>query len=401
MKKLKLFSLVIAIALFVTTGAIVTTTYATETDQILTIGAEDEILTTTTEDGEEQIVLDQNSETPDIYEGDLYVFFGEEEKTATKYVMDKMVDGNVFIFGNEVEVTGQINGSLYVFATKLTVGDSAYIGMDLFAFAQDITMSGYAFDIYAACSNFEFTHTGVAYRDLKLGTNNAHLVGSVGRNIDLGANSISVYDDDENKLFVGNDLNYSSENQIEHIDDITVYGEVKFEKEEVEEEDRNVAVDFVTEAIGKIVFALVIYVTFLFLAPKFVEKSREYISTRGLLASAIGLAFTILVPIIAFLFIFANIRLAFALGAVYAVVLMLNSSIVTIAINEFLCNKFEKINSTWKKILMILPVSLVLFLITKIPFLGGIVSMVVFLVGVGIIILYQFDKRSKKEKVTE
>lgn len=400
MKKTKILSLVLAIILISTVCLLTTKTFATEADE------KDMILTTTAEGDENQILTtgenaEETEDIPDVHEGDLYILFGDEEKTATKYVMDKMVDGNVFIMGNEVEITGKIRGNVFVMATKLTITEDAYIGMTLFAMAQDITMSGYAFDIYAMCNNFDMTKTGVAYRDMKLLTNNAHLIGAVGRDVDLGATNITVYDDEENNFFVGRDLNYSSEKEIENIDKITIYGEVKFEKDEVEEDVGNPVADFIIEAVKNIVFVLVLYAALLFMAPKFIEKSKDYVSTRGLLAGAIGLAFTILVPIIAFILLFTviGVSLAFLCGFIYVIVLMISTAIVTISINQFVCNKFEKLSSNWMKWLMLAAISLVLFLIEQIPFLGGIVSVVVFFVGVGIITLYQFDKRRKE--VTE
>ena len=200
-------------------------------------------------------------------------------------------------------------------------------------------------------------------------------------------------------MFVGNNLNYSSNSEIEHAEDITVRGEIKFEKDEEEVEDKNVVLDYVMDALQNIVFSIAIYAILIFLAPKFVEKSKEYLSTRGLLATAIGLAFTIIVPIVAIVLLFTGIgvSLAFTFAFVYILVLMLSTAIVTITINEYVCGKVEKLNSTWKKILMIIPVALVLYLIKQIPFLGGIVSIVVFFAGVGIVILYQFSKRKKDE----
>ena len=86
---------------------------------------------------EPEITLDDDhnhdGEQVDIYEGDLYIF---ENKP---YTMDKMVDGNVFIFGKDVTITGQVNGAVYVCASgTLTIDENAYIGSDLFAFAKTI-----------------------------------------------------------------------------------------------------------------------------------------------------------------------------------------------------------------------------------------------------------------------
>ena len=85
---------------------------------------------------------------------------------------------------------------------------------------------------------------------------------------------------------------------------------------------------------------------------------------------------------------------------VYFIALLINSSVVTVAINEFVSSKINAINSTWKKILMIIPVSAVIFLIRQIPIIGSWITIAIFLVGIGITVLYQFDKR-KIEEVSE
>ena len=230
------------------------------------------------------------------------------------------------------------------------------------------------------------------------------MIGAVGRDVDLGATNITVYDDEENSFFVGNNFNYSSEKEIEHIGDITVRGKVKFNKEEAEEvEETNGIGNYVVDALGEIVFTIAIFASLLFLAPKFVEKSKEYVSTRGLLAAAVGLAFTLLVPIVAVILLFTvvGISIAFTMAFIYGAVLMINNAIVVIAISQFICNKSDKLNTTWKKLLMIIPVTLVLFLIKLIPFVGDIVGIVVFFVGVGIVTLYQFDRRRKQKEINE
>lgn len=340
-------------------------------------------------------------ESNDIYEGDLYVLFSEDNNyNSTTYVMDKKVDGNVFIFGENVRITGQINGSLFVFASNVTIDEDAYIGCHIFMFADTITMSGFTYDMYAACNNFEMTKDGVVYRDLKLGADSAVLLGSVGRNIDLSASTIKAYENDEENLYVGGNLNYASGSKIENIDKITVNGEVKYTEEKQETSSKTTVTDYIYKGIENIIFAIVIYAVLIFLAPKFVEKSKEYMSTRALLAGAIGLAFTILVPIVAFILLFTGfgISISFIMFMIYVIVLMINSSVVTIAINEFIANKIEAVNTVWKKILMIIPVSLVIFLLRQIPYLGGILTIIILLVGVGITLLYQFDKRKKVEQ---
>ncbi len=357
----------------------------------------------TEENPEENQEQEHNHEELDIYEGDLYVFYSEDGN-STDYVMDKNVDGNVYIFGQNVTIKGQVNGSLYIFAPNVTIEEGAYIACDVFACAENIVLKGFAYDMYAACENFDMQNTGVVYRDLKLASSETKLVGSIGRDVDLVAKNITVFEneDDETALFVGRNFNYTSEKALENTDKIEVNGEIKYTEQKKEEADGNVVFDYIYRAIENAVFALIIYALIIFLAPKFVEKTKEYVSTRALLAGTVGAAFTIIVPIIAFILILTGIgvSLGFLTIIIYAIALFINSAVVTIAINEFISSKIETINSIWKKLLMIIPVSAVIFLIRQIPIIGGWVTIAIFLVGIGITVLYQFDKR-KKEKVTE
>ena len=54
-----------------------------------------------------------------------------------------------------------------------------------------------------------------------------------------------------------------------------------------------------------------------------------------------------------------------------------------------------KIDDKFKKGLLLVPVSLVLWALRKIPFIGGIISIFVFLAGVGVVCTYQYDKRKE------
>ena len=398
MKIKKLIPLMIIITLIISLSTVV---FGVNTGEIQP-RTQNEIMPISETEANNTTEITQNPEAK-THEGDLYVFFSEDNSNTSSYVMDKNVDGNVFIFGKDVKITGEINGSLFVFATNLTIDESAYIALHTFAAAENITMAGFTSDMYAACGTFNMTDTGVVYRDLKLASENATLLGQIGRDLDMTANNVKVYENEESSLYVGGNLSYSSVKEIEHINDIKVDGEVNYTQiTEPEETNSNVALDYLYGTIGSVVFTLVIYALMIFLAPKFVEKSKEYMSPRFFLSAAIGLAFTILVPIIAIILLCTvlGVPLMFLILAVYIFVLMINSVVVATAINEVIVSKVQGLNTTWKKILMIIPVSAVLYLLKQIPFVGIWISAIIFLIGVGIVVLYQFDKR-KKEKVVE
>lgn len=336
-----------------------------------------------------------------VHEGDLYVFYNDSNYTSTSYTMDKYVDGNVFIFGQNVTITGQINGSLFVFAQNVTIDENAYIGTHAFIAAGNITMNGFTYDMYAVCEKFEMTQNGVIYRDLKLGAEDAILRGNVGRNVDMVASKIDVFENEDNSLYVAGNFKYTSGIEIEDINKITVDGEVTFKKE-IQKKDTagSKALKYIYNAIENIIFAFIIYACFMFLAPKFIGKSKEYISVRGLLTLPIGLGFVILVPIISLLLMVISLGagLSLTLLIIYFVIIMINSVIVTIALNEFIASKFEWANSTWKKLLMIIPVSLGIFLIRQIPVIGRWITALILFAGTGTSVLYQFDKRRKETK---
>lgn len=78
-------------------------------------------------------------------------------------------------------------------------------------------------------------------------------------------------------------------------------------------------------------------------------------------------------------------------------VLMVNAFVVSVIANEFIADKMKIADGKGKKIGLMAVTSLVIWLLRKIPVIGSIISIAVFMCGVGIVILYQFDARKIKE----
>ena len=386
--KLKIFIIISVLAsillVFMTTNVLALETRSNENNVV-----------TTSENADENT----NKEEEDIYYGDLYIFFNDEDDyNKSTYVMDKNVDGNVFVFGQDVEITGRINGSLFVFCSTLTIEQDAYIGNHIFAYADKINMSGFAYDVYLAANEVSLTKEGTIYRDAKITANTAYLYGAVGRDIDIAGNNISVYKDGDNCLYLGRNMNYTSIRVIENIEKATINGEINY-TEVKEEENTDIISNYIYDGIENTIYTIIIYGALLFLAPKFIEKSKEYLSTKGLLAAAIGAVFTILLPLIMIALLFTTIGVAVSITALmlYVVLMMINSAVVAITINEFVASKISVIDKIWKKLLMLIPISIIIFALRQIPYyVGGAMSAIILVFGVGIIVLYQFDKRRKE-----
>lgn len=405
MKKTKIFMTFLIVAVMISAICLNSKVLAedlTPADMARDTGGNEEGIMPINEDGEndQNVTSDEhNHEDIEIHNGDLYV-----ADAGREYVMDQNVDGNVFIFGNNVKITGSVNGSLFVFASKLTIEESAYIATHVFAFADTINMNGMAFDLYTGSRNLTMGDSAVIYRDLKAASESIYLTGAVGRDVNLYAGKITA-PTEEQKLMIYGTLKYEAPNEIANLDKATIQGETIFNKSEETEkrETSDIILDYVFSAVGTIVFDVLMYIALLFLAPNFVKKTKEYVSTKGLLAFAIGLAFTVLVPIIAFLLLLTGIGAGISAFMIlfYGAVLMLNAFIVTATVTEFIAGKINLSEDKFKKGLLLIPVSLVIWALRKIPFIGSWISIIVFLCGVGIITFYQFDKRRKAKEVKE
>ena len=406
MKKFKKLLVILAILILASVFCISSNVYATEQDvnSITEDSNTSDTSTTTnnqtTDNTTETAGHTYEQNTQDIYSGDLYIAKTED------YDMDQLVDGNVYIFSNKnVKITGQIAGSLFVFTSgTLELAQGSYITNHVFACANKIIYDGnVAYDAYLAGTNVEIGENAITYRDLKIAAQTLSLSGIVGRDVDISANTITTPETEETLTIYGH-LNYSAANEAVNLDKANIQGEVNY-KAVTEDESQNVGdyiLDGIFACIGTVIFDVVLYICLLFFAPKFVCKAKEYVSTRGLLAFAIGLAITILVPIIAVMLLLTGVAsgLAILLALVYFVLLMLNAFVVTLAVTGVIANKL-KMENKFKKVLLLIPTSIVIWLLRNIPFVGPFVSIIVFLCGVGIIGLYQIDRVFKKEKTEE
>lgn len=345
------------------------------------------------DDGHNHTEIDPST----IHQGDLYI---ASDKTV--YNMDQLVNGNLFIVGDKIRITGEVNGSVFAFAQEIIFEEEAYIAGQVFVAGYDITINGVMVDLYSASQTLKIGENAMVYRDIKSVAENVSLSGAIGRDVKITTNRLTI-PETEIPLNIYGNLEYEAGTEIEDINNkANIDGEVKYTKYVEKQLDIGEEIlDLILGAIGTIVFDIVMYLALLFLAPKFVEKAKDYVSTKGLLALAIGLAFTIIIPFIILLLLMIGVGsgLSVMLMFVYFAVLMVNAFMVTLVTNEYIANKLKFSNNKLKKALLLIPVSLVIWALRKLPFIGGLISILVFLCGVGIVIFYQFERAMKNEKV--
>ena len=137
--------------------------------------------------------------------------------------------------------------------------------------------------------------------------------------------------------------------------------------------------------------SLILELEFFFVLNKFMPNYKEKLSnltTRNILiALGIGLGFIILTPIISILLFITNIGsiLGLLLLVIYILFLILAKSIFVISIASII-NKKDSEESFLNSIIKLFGITIALALINLIPYIGSIISILVFVIGLGILV---------------
>ena len=403
--KLKIFLAILLVLLLITSYCLATEAPATS-EEVNTTGtstisdenngsedsvtADENSLTdaqSTTVDEEYDVASEEQAEEPNWFNSDLF----QIEDTVN---MNAVVDGNAFIIGKDVTISGEVGGDLFVIANKLTI-DGGYVYSSIFAIANEITINGSIYDLYAKCNTFNLETNGSIYRDIKLDATNVNISGKIKRNAYISTNTLNIVED-AGQLISGN-LNYSS-NQEATIPQDTVAGEINFTKSVPTESSRKSVASYIVDFAKTIIFTLVVALLLFWLAPKFVEKIRNTSGSRVFAALGIGIISPICIGIACIILLVSIVALpiSISLALVYLILAIAGKSITSIYLGNLLTNKM-KAEGNKKIILFTLLSSAILWVINLIPVLGSIVGFIATLLGIGLVIINLF----RKKEITE
>lgn len=340
--------------------------------------------------------------TADMKKSDVYI-------TGDEVTIDYVVDGNLFVIAKTVNINSQIGGDAFIMANKINVSEQGYIFSNLFALSQELNISGVVYDLYTCSQNA--TINGYIYRDIKVLSNTLNLNGTVGRNAFVSAQNINFAKSDESekelvtnsKSMIYGDLNYTSPNELK-IPDGTVTGAVNYTKVDTSKEKTigNIIQNYIWDLGTFVVTVAIIWLLILWLAPKFLSKTDYLVSKKILPSLGFGLLTTIAIIACSIILLIIGITAKVALLSVGLLVLLLfiGVPIFTISINQFICKKL-KIEKNIATFGILIITSTVVWLTTIIPFVGGIINLVIKLIGLGIIIKYVLLNRKEKKEVND
>lgn len=297
--------------------------------------------------------------------------------------IDYIVDGNLFIVANTVTINSQIGGDAFICANTVTVGEEGYIFSNLFTFSKNVNINGIVYDLYAASENT--TINGYVYRDVRVGSNTVNIFGAVGRNAFIDCVNLNFAQDSNVNSIIHGNLKYSS-TQEASIPEGAVAGETTFEQEK--SFDNNTIQRQILSLGTFLATIIVIWLLCLWLAPKFLKNSTSLITTKkvlpvigfGILTPIAGILLTILLLVLGI-----TSTIGLLLFITLFVLMAISTSIFTITINNVVCDKL-KIQKTIGVFGMLIVSSIVLWLISLIPYIGSIVGLVAVILGLGIIL---------------
>lgn len=324
--------------------------------------------------------VETTSSTANWVNTDLYL-------SGDEVTIDKVVDGNAFVAAKEVTVTGEIGGDLFVIADKVTI-EGGYIYSGLFVCANEVTINGVVYDVYAISNNFNLESSGFIYRDLKVTGSNINLSGKIRRDAYISANSLTL-NEQSGSIIYGN-LKYSTPAEIT-IPEGAVSGDVKYNANTSNAEETSVAsiiLGYVSEAIQALILTFVLTAILLWLAPKFVNRVGNMSVKKSFASLGIGVVTPVVLVIVALLLAISVIGLKLLLPATFIFVAfsLVASSITSIFFGK-LFTKLLKTDSKVKFVLFTLLSNLVLWLLTKIPFVGGFIGFLVYAFGIGTLLV--------------
>lgn len=388
--KILVFLLILAISL--TTSFVYADNETTLEDDIIPIS--DNLESSPVENNAEN-PISTNEPTEDTYKShDVYL-------TGDNVTIDYIVDGNLFVIANTVTINSKIGGDAFIMANNINVSEQAYIFNNLFAIADSIDIKGVVYDVYALAQNFTISN-GYIYRDAKLCCNTININGAIGRNAFVSCSNINFNTDENDKGIIYGDLTYSTPSELS-FDKNIVNGNVTYKAPKVSPEKsvREIVASYILDLGAFLAFVIIIWLVCLWVAPKFLNDTNKFVGKKTLNVLGTGLLTLIAVPIACIILLLLQLTAGISLltVAIYILALIVAKSIFTIVANNYLCSKLN-INKNTGIFGMLIVSGVIVWVISELPYVGGIVSFIISVLGLGVLVSAILPKKAKKASDT-
>lgn len=330
------------------------------------ITATDALTTTNTDENAKPSNSEKNAK-------DVYIF---EDSVNIDY----SVAGNVFIFARDVTISNRILGNVFVLAQNVNISSRAYINASLFVCAENVTIEGDIFDLYSLSNKLSLSTDARILRDVTAGGASLDLKGAINRNANLGFDSINVADSAK----INGDLSYSSKTA--SIPEEIVKGEFSFSEMVVKEKPVYNAFNYLNDLLKVLAISIIIILVVVLATPKFAEKEQQVLENKTMATLGYGAIALIAIPTACFILFCTVLGIMPALAILFAYIFLISlaPALVSVPLSKMLCNKMNKNTKGMNILISILLVALI-WLLKQIPVIGGLISLLVTLFGLGIL----------------
>lgn len=381
--KLKVIALIMLIVVFLMTPFV----NATEENQ-----PGNEAVTTSNEEQANVESTNQQTTAQNNYkDGDVYL-------TGDEITIDYIIDGNLFVFADTVNINSQIGGDAFIIAKTVNINKGGYVFSNLFTIANDLNINGVVYDLYASSTNINIS--GYVYRDIRTTSNELKISGVVGRNAYVTTNNISfeANSNEENQTIqqgtIAGNLNYTARNELS-IPEGVVNGTTNY----TEAKTTSPTIGDYLLALGRfLVTVIIIWLLCLWLAPKFLNRTNLVLTKKLPSSIGLGILTPIIVIFISVILMLINITSTIAMIGIILLLLIciLGSSIFAISLANLIANKLKVENKVGTLGVLIIT-SAVIWLICLIPVVGRILSLIVTVLGIGILVNNLLPSTRKKD----
>jgi cytoskeletal protein CcmA (bactofilin family) len=323
--------------------------------------------------------------------------------------VDGIINGDLIAAGAEIKVTGTINGGIIAAGGSIIV--TGNVTDDIRAAGGEVRIGGDVGDnVLVFTGNLVLEKNARIARDLTLGAGTAIIDGTVNGNINGGASdmemrgatrgNVTIKIDNNIKTFsgatIGGNLEYTAPRPGEFSG--IVSGKTTYKETPVRKEDP------MSKLPGEIIgyfWLLLIGIVSLIIAPELTQKNSDNVSVKPLKNLLWGLLFLIITPIVAVLLLITiiGIPLSMILLVIYIILIYISRIYIGLWVGQYVLKKLKK-ETRFKALTMALGLIIVLIGI-NLPIIGGFIHLVIILLGLGAIILTEYNvyQKLKEQKV--
>lgn len=293
---------------------------------------------------------------------------------------DERVAEDLTVAAGTVIVHGEVDGDLVAFAGTVLVANGGTVTGDVEAFAGTVQIDGMVDgSISAAAGTLQLGEDATIGGSISAAAGSIRLLGSVDGDVEAGAGSVSLGEDAR----IGGDLTYAG--TLDRRPGASVEGTVTRRSEVAVDAPPRGRLPSVLLGAYAFLVNLLVGALLLLVAPTFAESVVRRVHRTTLVAGLLGLATAVLVPVALLVVAITIVGLPLAVvgGLLFALVLWVGLLLGRYAVGAWLVG-FAGVRNRWAALVVGL---LVVALVGAVPYVGGLVSGVVTLLGLGGLVL--------------